>query len=68
MKQKGEQMGREKPLYRCIAFSWEYGEQIIHKEKFVHAFSRKQALILAFMNDYLRDNWSIDAQEVTPKQ
>ncbi len=59
-------MKTEKRLFKCQAFSWVYGERIVHKEKYRYAMSEKQALILAFMNDTLRDGWSICATEVKP--
>ena len=53
-----------KKLYKCQAFSWVYGERVVHKEKYIRAYSRKQAVLLAFANEALREDWSISITEV----
>ena len=57
-------MERTKRLYRVEAFSWQYGERIVHKERYVHAHSPQQAIYLAFRKTVLNDSWSVNAEEV----
>jgi len=54
----------EKRLYRVQAFSWIYGERKVHKERYVHAHSRQQAIYLAFRHTCLNEGWSVNAEEV----
>ena len=57
-------MARTKRLYKVTAFSWQYGERKVHKERYVHAYSTQQAVFLAFRHTAVNEGWSINVEEV----
>lgn len=58
-------MARTKRLFKVTAFSWQYGERVTHKERYVHAYSTQQAVFLAFRHTCLNEGWSVVAEEVS---
>jgi len=53
-----------KKRYKVEAFEWVFGERITRKLAYVSAYSERQALLLAFRGQPVRDGWSFDVREV----
>lgn len=57
-------MKPEKQRYEVIAFAWIYGERVIKRREYTHAYSEKQAIMQAFRGARLPDGWSVTAKAV----
>lgn len=53
-----------KTRYEVIAFVWIYGERVIKRRAYTHAYSEKQAIMQAFKGARLPNNWSITATPI----
>ena len=53
-----------KKLYKVEAFCFVYGERVIKRREYTHAYSEKQAIMQAFRGARLPDGWSVTAKAV----
>lgn len=53
-----------KKRYEVEAFAWIYGERVVKRTKYTHAYSEKQAIYQAFKGQRLPDSWSVSAKAV----